>query len=379
MGRQKLLAYPFIDEIQYREKIDPYKLNLILRSIEESVLRAILRGSELTDLYNRLNLAVETSYISLSKHVGTLFSYDSVASGLAYATAYDSVNVNGGGNQDRVAGIVTLSWDKERRYSKVPRFDTDDDNIPDTVSPAVVVSVNGTNRAQDDPAYNMLNRRNDSFWIEQAVSGVYEVEVSLPPSVNKNFNYIEIAPFPVFGINLQKVEYKDERSVWNTIYNVDTEDYKFYNNSGPLVMHLTPRTTNGIFKITCEVIDGINALGFSNMDFGLIDYNDEVQTVYMRFENAPETTITLLSSSLDFYIDDITGTQNPNKFISELSITNSLTGAGTTITLNEISSDEYQFGGETIDASNGLWLKIVMREVNRTTPVIRGCKLDYEE
>lgn len=379
MSRQKLLAYPFIDELQYKEKIDPYKLNLILRSIEESVLRAILRGSELTDMYNRLNLAVETSYTALSRHVGSLFSYDTAASGIGFATAFGAVNTTDGCNQDKVAGIVTLDWDKDRRYSKIPRFDSDNDEIPDTVSPAVSVFVSGFARSSDDPVYNMLNRRNDSFWIEQVSADVYEVQISLPASLNKNFNYIEIAPMPIFGLNLQKVEYQDEHSNWNTIYDYENTNYKFYNNSGPLVMHLTPRVTNGVFKITCEVIDGINALGFSNVDIGLIDYKDETQTAYIKFENVPAKTITLISSSLDFYIDAITGTQNPTKFISELSITNSLTGAGTTVNLTEISSDTYYFGGETIDASAGLWLKIVMKEVNRTTPVIRGCKLDYEE
>jgi hypothetical protein len=378
MSRQTLLAYPYIDELKYKEKIDPQKLNLMLRSIEESVLRAILRGSELSDNLNKLNLGVETSYIALSKHVGTLFSYDALPASGAYASGYDSVVTSGGGAQDRVAGIVTLSWDRDRRYSKVPRYDTDDDGIPDTVSPAVSVSVDGVIRNEEDSCYNMLNRRNDSFWVEQTTAGSHVVQISLPPSISKQFNYIEVVPFPVFGVEISGIAYQDTSSRWNTIYDKTMSPYKFYNNGGPLVMHLSPRETNGVFRITCIVDSNIGVMGFSNIDMALIDYVDDLQTIYMKFENAPSTNINLLSSSLDFYIDNITGTQNARRFIKELSITNDITGAGTTVPIRTISTDDYTFGGESINASNGLYLKIVMNEVNKTSPVIRGCKLSYE-
>lgn len=375
MNRQKLLAYPYIDEIEYREKIDPYKLNLILRSIEESVLRSILRGSELTDLLSRLNLGVTTSYLSLSKHVGTLLSYQNLDSEVAFATAYDQVITASGGFQDRVAGVVTLSWDNDRKYSKIPRYDTDNDSIPDYVSPAVSIYIDGTPRTTDNSVYQMLSRRNDAFWIEQISAGTHTIQINLPPSLSKTFNYIELAPFPVFGVEINKVEYQDPSSIWNTIYDIDTKDYKFYNNSGPLVMHLSPKETNGVFKVTCEVDSAIGVLGFSSMDFGLIDYKDEVQTVYMKFENISASTVKLIASELDFYIND---NINFNKFISELAITNSTSGTGDKIPIQEISNESYSFGSQTIDATNGLYLKIVMNEVNRTTPVIRGCKLTYE-
>lgn len=374
-NRQKLLAYPYIDEIEYREKIDPEKLNLILRSLEESVLRAVLRGSEISDLLTRLNLGVTSSYSALSKHVGTLFSYANLDSGVAFATAYDQVVTASGGFQDRVAGIVTLSWDNERKYSKVPRYDTDNDSIPDYVSPAVSVYLDGTLRSQDNSIYQMLSRRNDAFWIEQVASGVHTVQVNLPPSLSKSFNYVELVPFPVFGVAIQKVEYQDTSSIWKTIYDVDTQDYKFYNNSGPLVMHLAPKETNGVFKVTCEVDASVGSIGFTSMDFGLIDYRDETQTVYLKFENAPASLISLVSSEFDFYVND---NVKKDKFISELAITNTTDGTGASININNISTDIYTFGGQSIDATNGLYLKVVMNEVNRTTPVIRGCKLTYE-
>jgi len=374
MSRQKLLAYPYIDEVNYKEKIDPYKLNLMLRSIEESVLRSVLRGSELTELLTRLNLGVETSYIAMSKHIETLLSYDAFGPSGAFACAFGEVDLTSGGNQDKVAGIVTLNWDKDRRYSKIPRFDTNDDGIPDTVSPAVSIYVNGTKRSEEDQAYNALNRRNDSFWVEQITPGSNEVQILLPASINKLFNYIEIAPFPVFGVNITEVSYQDSYSDWHVLYDTSMNAYKFYNNSGPLVMHVSPRETNGTFKITCNVDASIGTIGFSNIDIGLIDYKDEIQTAYLKFENAPANIITLSTLDLDFYVDNV----KADKFVLELAITNSTDGSGSSIPVNKVSTDQYIFGSENIDATNGLWLKVVMKEVNRTSPVIRGCKLGYE-
>ena len=373
MSRQKLLAYPYIDELNYREKIDPHKLNLILRSIEESVLRSILRGSELTEMLTRLNLGVESSYLALSKSMGTLLSYDALGPSGAFASAFGSVSTVYGGNQDRVAGIVTLDWVKDRKYTKIPRFDTNDDNIPDTVSPAVSVYVNGVKRAEDDPVFNALNRRNDSFWIEQTVESSGVVQISLPPSINKLFNYIEIAPFPVFGVEITEVAYQDTHNDWHVLYSPDILAYKFYNNSGPLVMHVAPKETNGTFRITCNIGKGIGVIGFSNIDIGLIDYKDEVQTAYLKFENAPKSSINLSTASIDFYVDDL----KADKYITELSIVNSTDNSGSSVPINTINTGTYEFGTEAIDATNGLWLKIAMRESNRTSPVIRGCKLTY--
>jgi len=381
MSRQKLIAYPYIEEIKYREKIDPHQLNLILRSLEESSLRAILRGSEISNLYDKLNLGVVSSYNALASHVGTLFSYESVPNGNAFATAYDTVDVTNGGNQDRVAGIVTLDWDKNRRYSKIPRYDSDADNIPDTVSPNVEIWVDGTMRNTDDDAYNMLNRKNDSFWIEQTASGVHTVQVNIPPSLNKLFNYVEISPFPMFGNHITKVEYQNEQSQWETIYNEADQDYLFYSNSGPLVMHQTPKQTNGTFRITVDVADGIEAIGFSNFDVGLIDYKDEIQTFYMKFMNIPPrtstTTYNLVTSQVDFYIHEAVKNDN---FITEMAIVNSTDGSGDKVTINKITNSEYSFGNQSIDLDpdENLYLKVVMKEVNNTSPVFRGCYLTYE-
>lgn len=381
MARQDLLAYPYIQELVYREKIDPHQMNLMLRSIEESVLRAILRGAELTNDHRKLNLGVETAYTALAKHVGTLFSYSAIPGGTAFATAYDTVVVNDGGRQDKVAGLVTLDWDPQRKYSKIPRYDSDNDGIADTVAPSVTILVNGEPRDIEDDVYNCLNRRNDSFWVEQAATGSGNIEFQLPPSLNKNFNYIEVAPFPVFGVDITKIEYQDPRSIWNTIYEDNVDDYVFYNKAGPMVMHLAPKETNGTFRIHYDVLDGVNAQGFTNIDVGYVDYKDEVQTVYMKFENFIPATVNdteyiLQTSKLDFYIND---NVDIRKFITEVSIVNSTDGTGDKVPINTINTDTYTFGNGSIrmDVGENLYLKIVMKENGITSPVFRGCQLTY--
>jgi hypothetical protein len=211
--------------------------------------------------------------------------------------------------------------------------------------------------------------------VEQIAAGTHTVQINLPPSINKLFNYIEIVPFPVFGVTISGVEYQDASSKWNTIYEVGAKDYKFYNNSGPLVMHLAPKETNGVFRITCGVDSEIGVIGFSNVDFGLIDYLDNIQTVYFKFENVPASSINLNTISIDFYIND---SVKADKYITELAITNTTDGSGSSVPIRTINTDDYSFGGQSIDATNGLYFKVVMKEINRTSPVFRGCKLAYE-
>lgn len=382
MSRQKLLAYPYIEELGYRDRIDPHKMNLMLRSIEESALRAILRGSELNTTLNQLNLGVTSSYAALAKHASTLFSYRDIPNGTAFATGFDTVNTDNGGRQDRPAGIVTLNWNENRKYSKIPRYDSDGDGIPDTVSPNVTVLVDNVARNVDNEVYNTLNRRNDSFWIEQMAGGNYPIEIQLPPSLNKNFNYLEIVPFPIFGVFITRIEYQDVRSVWQTIYDINNNDYKFYYGGGPLVLHLAPRETNGSFRIWCDVDSELGVIGFSNIDVGLIDYLDTSQTTYLKFMNMPSRTTakdyTFLTFELDFYVDG----HKADALITDLSLVDDVTTPNDDpVPIEKVNRSTYYFGGNSINLTptENLYLKVVMKEVDMTTPVIRGCKLTYEE
>lgn len=376
MSKQQLLAYPYITELKYREKIDEYKMNLMLRSIEESVLRSILRGSESKETLEDLRLGVETSYNALESHASKLFGYSNIAPGTLFSTSFDEAQ---GGRQDKVAGVTTLDWDGNRKYTRIPRYDSDNDGIADQVSPSVQVLVDDVPRNSENKVYNALNRSNTSFWIEEIANGDHTVEIQLPPSISKQFNYVELVPFPMFGMEILSVTYQDTLSTPQTLYSKSSKPYRFYNNTGPLVMHVKPKETNGTFVITVRTTHG--AIGFSNIDIAMVDYRDEVQTVYMKVMNLPArtgtTTYTLDTFKMDFYIN---GATSYNKFISEVSITNGTTASADKVTIENVNHETYSMNGQTLQltTSQNMYVKIVMREHNTTTPVIRGCKITYE-
>lgn len=377
MNKQQLLAYPYIEELGYRNKIDTYKMNLMLRSIEESVLRSILRGSESLETLQDLKLGVETSYNAIQSKTASILGYAMIPAGTLFATSFDEVE---GGRQDKVAGVTTLEWDTNRRYTKIPRYDSDNDGIADQVSPNVTVLVDSTPRSTDNKVYNALNRDNKSFWIESATNGEHEIEIQLPPTINKNFNYIELIPFPMFGIEILSVTYQDVFNSEKTLFSSTDNQYAFYDNSGPLIMHLSPKETNGTFKIRVNVTHG--AIGFASIDIGMIDYKDEIQTVYMKLMNVPNRTVTTVYTlndlDLDFYVNEAVVFDD---YIREVAITNGTSsGADKVPVTGSLSHSTYSFNGQTITltTSQDMYLKIVIKEHNTTTPVFRGCKLTYE-
>jgi len=377
MSKQQLLVYPSIQELPYRGRIDPYIMNLMLRSIEESTLRSILRGSESQDLLSDLALAVNTSYQGLVLATEEFNEYSHIAPGNFYATSFGLTSVSG--HVDAVMGLTTLAWDPNRQYTKIPRYSSTTTGPADTVSPNVTIYVDGVQRTTDDKAYNCLNRNNESFWVEQATAGTHTIEIDLPPSLNKNFNYIEISPMPVFGMTISGVQYQDIYGNYQTIF--DMENPGFYTASGPIIMHLSPRQTNGTFKIIVNVLPSVLAMGFSCIDIALIDYKDEVETIYFPFENLPtppNPTYHLGDFTLDFYID---GTTAWGDYIREVSIVNSNNvNVAQPVTAGPISPNTiYHFGGKTITLNTtdkkNLYLKITMKKSGSTTPVIRGCQL----
>ncbi len=373
MGVQKqLLAYPMVDELEYRQNIDSKQLNKMLQSIEQSILRTIIRSTKLSTKIDALNLGIINSYNALYAHEKRSTAYP-VFYKTCFANAFNTTL--SGGRQNQNAGIVTLDWDNFNKQSKIPI-------INNVISPNVSILVDGTARPQDDPVYNILDSDPKTFWIEETSAGEHTLEIQLPPSLNKRFNYLEVIPFPVFGIEITKIKYSDPQSIEQTIFDTtstsDSKPYRFYNNSGPLVFHLAPREYNNTVTITYNIRNGVSAMGFSNIDISFIDYFNTVTTVLIPFENLPdETTITPTKIDLDFFIDGPNVT-NITKFFSK-------NGGGIYISDNNGTDlggiapiqGAQEKSWAAINITNGLWLKVVMNEVNTTSPVFRGCELEY--
>lgn len=384
-----LLAYPIINELEYRSNINSKELNLMLKSIEESILRAIMRSAELENQLTSLNLASNAAYLALSRSNQIYNYYPKDASipigeygGVCFATAFGDIS---GVRQDKLAGILTLDWNQNKKLSKIPIYNG-------VISPSVQIYVDGALRIIDDPVYKIIDTNKSTFWIESASAGEHTLELVLPPSSKKTFNYIEVIPFPIFGMEITKIEYYDFQSVLQTIY--PSQDNPFYNNSGPLILHLAPREFNNSIKLTFNVLSGIDVMGFSSIDIASIDYLNNTNTSYLKFEGVPPldhngnilSEIMPISIDLDFYSDGVID-NNYNSFISEISLVTSPVDNPTSylvvnkkrgyqvINTSNSAFNVVQDGSEP----NTLYLKVVMNEVNFTTPVIRGAKLNYRE
>lgn len=383
MNEEQLIAAPITETLPYRGKIDTFKLNEIIRSLEESVLRAVIRGSKLQEKINMMNLAINSSYISFAKSNQIYTSYPTTSDissstsyvGVAFATAFGDID---GVKQDKSAGIVTLDWSENNKLSKIPIYEG-------VVSPNIKIYIDNILRSNEDSVYNILDKDLTNFWIESATSGEHSIELVLPPSLSNTFNYIEILPFPIFGIEITSIQYTDLIGNNKIIYPIS--ENSFYSNGGPLVFHLSPREYNNSIKINFNVVDGINVMGFSLIDICSIDYQNNTNTVYLKFENIPQfdtqgnevTDITLVSIDTDFYVDGVLNTSYDN-FITELSIVPSI-GSSDTVGLKRVRG--YQTIPETTitlgdtGTEKTLYLKVVMNEVNTTTPVLRGAKINF--
>ena len=388
----QLLAYPIISDIEYRSNISSKDLNLMFKSIEESILRSLIKGAETESKIKMLNLASNSAYTALSIQNQIYNDYPKPQTfpsgeygGVAFCSAFGEIS---GVRQDSVGGIVTMNWNNNRKLSKIPIYNG-------VVSPNVQIYVDNELRPVGDPVYSILDGDKSTFWVEQTSSGEHTLELVLPPSTQKTFNYIEIYPFPIFGIEITKIEYYDLQSIKQTIY--PSTDTNFYNKYGPLLLHLFPREYNNTIKITFNVIDGVNTMGFTSIDICSIDYLDTSNTVYLKFENIPEkdylgntlTTIRPISINLDFYIDGVIKKDGNeyDSYISEIKLVTSPDISDGSINIKRIRDEQTlnisnlsSLTVSQIDGSpNTCYLKVVMNEVNLTTPVIRGAKLTYRE
>lgn len=383
--KDKLIAYPLIEELIYRGNIESKQLNSMLKSIEESVLRALIRGTKLSEKINRLSLGVNSAYRALETHNQIYNSYPQLINlpsgeygGVAYSTAFETAT---GGRQHKAGGIVTMNWEDRKKTSKIPVYDG-------VVNTSVSMSLDSSSRATGDPIYNCLDGDNSTFWVESASTGIHTIELELPPSISKKFNYLEIVPFPVFGTEIIDVTYQDLQSVEHTIY--PHLDNPFYNKSGPLVFHLAPKEWNNTLKIRMEVKDGVGTIGLTKIDVSSIDYLNTSATIIMPFENIPQvdhnelpiTRINPYSIDLDFYVDGVIE-EDYNSFITEIALVDREDSSNEILRLKKTRGKQL-IGASSINVSqvsgdNALYLKMVINEARLTTPVIRGAKLEWRE
>jgi hypothetical protein len=355
MNGKKLLAYPLIDKLEYRQNIDSDQLNRMFHSIEESILRAIMRGRDAQDLISRLNLAAESSNRSVVAETSRLLAYIRDIYNTMIATGYEDVitPVGYSVNNDKIAGSVTMPYVAGKNLSKIPRYDSDNDGIADTVSPSVKIRVNDVERPPEDSIYNMLNRRNDSFWIEQLGAGTHVIEIELPPSINKKFNYLELIPMPIFGFEITKIEYLDLKSNAQEIIRPGS-----VRKDGPQILHFAPKQFNNIIKLTINVGDA-GVIGFTNVDIALVDYQNTAQMFYIPFTNVPTSTV---DSEVNY-----------GNYIKDIRLVSDMTNDTLISVLKPVSEQLLT----SITLNGTMYIKVTMQENDLTTPIFYGAKITY--
>jgi len=388
-----LSVFPYIRELQYASNIDVSELNKMLSSLDESSLRAVYRGKKARYETDQLFLAVIKSFEALSSRVNSM-TYSSTDN--AVASAYTPPMINTGDlNYDHSYGQTTLK--QVSSFSKIPRGNGYDGKV----SPSVKMFIGQTEIFPDNPMFNILDGTNNSFWIKEVdPDSNHEIRIDLPPSITKRFNYIEIFPFPVYGMVISKVEYTTtygrRRDVLADVHGTNNP---LMNNSGESVkLYLSPKDFNGTIYITVKA-GSLGVIGFSNVDIKFIDFDNNASKGFTRFDtissHKPSSgTRSMIASSaqIDYWMDyknlkDVVQTnQSSIKAWIKSGVYDQITkdivvpSGGLNVALNlnntNVLSNETPF---TLGSNDDVWFVYELSEYNLTTPVINGCKMTFKD
>ena len=387
-----LSVFPDIHEIEYASKIDSSELNRQLKSIEESALRAIIRGKEINSEVQRLQLGVVKSYESLHNRLNEI-SYTtpnkSIAS--AYKNKLEGSNLR----QDVPYGDLTLPIIGQ--YSKIPRGIGYDGKV----SPNVSIYLDDELIDYGSEIYDCLDGSNKSFWIQETEpDATHAIKIELPPALNKRFNYIELFPFPLYGMKITQIEYQTylghKVDVTDDIYN----NSPLSNNSGEAIkLYLSPKEYTGVIYITVKATNGI--IGFSNIDIKFLDFQNTTTLGILKFDNLQRNiTYTLKNLKVDWYYDGpdaqsliTTNTDSPIliNLVQSDGTTESNSNEIETLTrlpdgidksINIITGDDdgsYNLTNTSLTLENGeyLFLEIILLEKNYTSPVVKGAEIEF--
>jgi len=388
INRSKSLSvFPEISEIEYTSKINSSELNKQLKSIEESALRAILRSRDVSTEISRVQAGIIKAYEAMATKYGNInFEQGNVA----YATSYDIINnmtSKGKILYDIAYGMATLN--PIGSYSLIPRGERYDGKV----SPQVTVTLDSVEQLENSAIYDALDGSNRSFWMKEVSAGEHVIQIDLPPALTKRFNYIEIYPFPLYGMNIKKIEYKDYHSkTWNVnreIYGINPLQH---NTGEAIKLYLSPKEFNGSIYITVEATT-LGVIGFSNIDIKFLDYNNTTQTGFFKFDTFGSKTkpynLQLEKAVIDFYFDGPTAQSMITSSEAPITCTfiqgteaNGVITPGTwshRVNLADASTLDLNNVNVTLQSNENIFLSFELTEHNMTTPVLRGAKLNYIE
>lgn len=392
-ARKSLSVYPYIKEIEYSDQIDSVDLNKMFRSIEESSLRALIRSRELISERDRIQLGVIKSFQALNTRYSSL-SYTNDPE-WAVASAYERSPVDTNVKYDTAYGLVTLP--EVGAFTKIPRGEKYDGKV----SPQVQIYLDNIEQQYDSEIFDALDGTNTSFWIQEVLPNTpHTIRIDLPPTLTKRFNYIEIHPFPLYGMNITNVRYTDTFSVTRDVVQNFYGMNPLQSNKGETIkLYMSPKESNGSVYIDVMSSD-LGVIGFSNIDIKFLDFENTSQIGYMKFDSFGDKQTLISDILVDYYYDSAraqtlitqnnppirawlkTGYFDPNSANRIKIESAATTGIDTeinlanpddTVNINQIFS--LQKSGLTPEF---LWFVFELKEHNTTTPVIKGCKVKYD-
>lgn len=396
-----LAVFPYIEEFNYSEQLSSEKLNKQFASLQESVLRALIRSQEINSSLNILESAVTAQSTSITSLYNKLQYTNLTNTNNIYITSFSNhIQSNNNVSYDTAYGYTTLKIDGQ--FSKIPRSEKYDNKI----SPNVTITLNGEIKPYDSSIYRILDNSLNTLWFEQLSEndlnekGEVELEIQLPPALTKRFNYIRIDPFPLFGFDIVDIQFQDLYSEYQSIKENLYGTHKPLGDSGimatPAKFYISPREYNGSIKIIAKPYT-TRYFGFSNIDIGFTDFNNTSQNFVLQFDGFKATprpkSIKITDVLIDYYFDSsdiisaeslikskniisaklVIGMYDPNTNV--LTNTNAVQPIPLIINNKSITINK----NITLNANEGIYLDVTFTEFNMTTPVIRGAKLTYKD
>ena len=384
--KQTLSVFPYIQNIGYSDPINSEKLNKQFQSLKESVLRALIRSQEINTSLTTMEMAVNAQAMAIGKYYNVLSNSNTPE---IYITAFENLLENNTNiSYDTAYGYTTLKL--VANYSKIPR----NEGYDGKVSPNVTILINGEVQPYNNDVYRCLDNSSSTLFLKQyPPNTLIEMEIQLPPSLTKRFNYIKLDPFPIFGFDILNIQYQDYFGNFNDLLkNTFGTHNPLLNNHGfPTKIYVSPKEFNGTVKIFCKTND-TGYFGFSNIDIGFMDFNNSTQTCFLKFNNFNDTSVVrrfnVNSAVLDYYFDS----PNAKSMLSgQTSVLEAKLFVGTVNELTGAISPSNQSVRLAIDTTAKiiinysfilnigelLFLELKFTENNMTTPVFRGVKLNY--
>lgn len=352
MIKRNLRVKPITKILDYGSNIDTDELNDILTSLDESVLRAIVSEKDIKSEINKVKDAVIASQTNLGNKI-------------------NSIQTNQEKGTTTNEDWITLDYTP---ISKIPRgknYNTENSNVSEQAE----ISLDGTPFTDNvSDIYSILDGNKGTFWSKDiSDDDEHELEILLPPTLNNNFNYIEINPYPLYSLDIISVIYQDLHGDEQTVYNNETSHYSFDGLKYKIFLK-ERKKTNGVFKIKYKrKNDKIRIIGFSSIDIAnnIYENTKEDELSFNDTTNNTDGEITYTLTKLK--VNVFNNKEEPIEigiFKNDDTVVQNFTEYNNELDLND---------NVTLASNKSLKLKYKLKSNNGTTPVIKGAKLEYTQ